>query len=180
MATFGKTNAGGEFDGGNYNYLKVAKYTLSESASVSKLTVSVRNNTYAGHATCNMKGIIFDDDGAAAIPGTRFGVTNEVQVLIDAALAWVDLPFAADVSLTSGNWWIGLAIDSTATGLEFECVTVAAGNNRVVTNVYSSGVPDPWPSASNEDWNIGYCVYATYTTAPAGFTGLTVTRLLNG
>ena len=176
MSTFGRTDVAGctGGDSGDQNYTVVSKYVLSEAGSVSKLSVYI-TNLAGGHAACYMKGVIYSDSGGN--PLTLKGTTDALAVADSKALGWVDLTFASPVALNAGTYWIGGFGDANSSGIDYYADYAAGDSCRFGIDLYTTG-----PVATFNQYNVNYehdlAVYATYTAAV--FTGLTVTKLLQG
>ncbi len=107
-ATFGQTGHDGYFDWNVYvDKIGLSKFTLSEDASVTSLTIRVK----AASGTINVKGVIYDDDGAGAIAGTLEGTTAVTSV--DTSTAEKTFTFDTPVSLTAGDYYIGYIAGGT-------------------------------------------------------------------
>jgi hypothetical protein len=172
MATFGNTNQ--EIFNQWYGWGDgkwAGKYVLASAGDVSKLTLYLRN-TLVGNGALHVKAIIFSDSGG--VPDTLLGTGTEVDIAANAAEAWVDCPFASPVSLQAGTYWLGLLTSPNGNG--FDCAAAdTGGNSNWIVDTYADGAATPWGAPTNNTNKLS--VYATYTVP---FTGLTVTKLLNG
>jgi len=159
MATFGKTAIGGTTAVIGLDAKRVAKFTLAEACSVSKLSVYVSGDG-SGVGDQVMKGIIYDDDGAAGAPGTLLGTSNEVTVTDGQAAGWVDLTFASPIALTAGDYHLGLITGANTNTIKYRYDTVVGiGSNNADT--YSDGPANPFGTPTSGDREMS--IYATYT-----------------
>ena len=163
MATFGKTAIGGTTAVIGLDAKRVAKFTLAEACSVSKLSVYVSGDG-SGVGDQVMKGIIYDDDGAAGAPGTLLGTSNEVTVTDGQAAGWVDLTFASPIALTAGDYHLGLITGANTNTIKYRYDTVVGiGSNNADT--YSDGPANPFGTPTSGDREMS--IYATYTAPQA-------------
>jgi hypothetical protein len=110
------------------------------------------------------KGVIYDDNGASAYPGTLLGITPEVAIGTSTAQSWIDATFSSAVNLTAGDYWLGMvqkAYSQTADAAFFS--TASAGTSGYESITYSSPA-NPLTSWANPS-TYKLSVYATYTTA---------------
>jgi hypothetical protein len=160
MSTFGFTNAIPTiWVNGNWsNYIGVTRAQLTVNGTISKLSIQFRNQA-TGHAACNVKGVIYTNVSTA--PSALKGVTNAVAIADSQAAGYVDLTFAANVSLLSGYYWIGFMADANAIGLEIGSTDSVSDYEGYIANTYTNGAPDPYGTGTV---NIGahYDVNATY------------------
>lgn len=144
MATFGNTSiSGASASGSLYNggsFLCRGKFTLSESADVSKLSIYL-DNQGAGHAACNVRAGIYDDDGASGKAAT-LKVSKEVSITDNMVVQHVDFTFASSVSLAAGDWWFAVEGDSNAGGCRLY-VQTTSGTFHVSFENYLSDLPNP-------------------------------------
>ena len=170
MAIFGNNSVGAtDWSGNIVNGKCVAKFTLAEAGLVSKLTAYIQN----WDVSCHIRAAIYYD--SAGVPEALKG-TGTDTTFAPAGYAWVDLPFPSNVSLSAGDYWLGVQGDANAGGFTIKDVA-SGGSSDYVADTFSDGLVDPWGGTHNA--GVHLCsIYATYTTA--SFTGLTVTRLLQG
>jgi hypothetical protein len=171
MATFGNLTEQATLGWCGADGKAVNLFTLSEAASVTSMSMSLSGSANAG--TQVIKYVIYDDDGAAGAPGTLLGTTEEGSVAQNAARAWVPLNFTTPVQLAAGNYYLGRFHGATTNIASY--YYVASSTLYYNNDTYVGGAADPFGAASTAAQLMS--VYATYSTA---FTGLTVTRLLNG
>jgi hypothetical protein len=171
MPTFGNTNIESNSTGDWANYKYMDKFSIPENGSVSKLSFYCNN----GSSAANIKGVIYAD--SSGVPGALKATGTAVSLSISQSASWVDLPFASAIDLTTADWWLGIIGDSGATTV-FARVTYGSGFSRYNVDTYSDGPSDPAGTMTLDSAG-RISIYATYTTG-ATFTGLTVTRILNG
>ena len=163
MATFGSTaTTGGAFSTVTNNVKQGTEQTLAEDGTVSKLTAYL-TGLGGGAGTQVAKGVIYNDDAAGAEPGTLMGTSNEVTTAQNDAAAWVDFTFASAVSLTAGNWIIGLIYGATSNVIQVYRVT-GSGASYSDVDTYVGGAADPWSADPTLTVRV-YSIYATYTVA---------------
>ena len=174
MATFGNTSIGSTPVSihSSTNNKTVSKFTLSEAGTVTKLSIYLDGNG-TGSGPQVIKGVIYDDDGASAVPGTLMGTSEEVSIADAAAAAWVDFTFASPVALTSGNWYLGLIAGSNIRGAQmYQESTSPTDNIWKVSDTYTDGASDPFGAATTQTDKLS--VYATYTVPVSGSGAITI------
>lgn len=156
MATFGTTSIGSNTTGHGTDDSVVNKFTLSEDGDVSKLTAYTKGTL----ATENSKGVIYSDN--AGEPEDLLGTSNSTSVSTTAA--WRDYTFASVVSLTAGDYWLGVVSDGPITSYN-----ETTGGSRRISNDSSYTSPvDPWNVGSDSAGSHDTSVYATYTATGGG------------
>ena len=171
MSTFGRTSyAGCTWDGaGDADGKVIGRYTLTESGNVSKLTIYVDNSS---GGACYIRGIIYSNNGSNQ-PYSLLGTGDSMSVAGAQGPGWVDLTFPTPVALTAADYWIGLQLDSNASGVDLAAISVA-NYGAYLADTYSDGPSNPWGSTALEALNL--CVYATYSAGSAPVvTSLSVT-----
>lgn len=180
MATFGNTTAETTNSTNWANYKAVDSFALSETGLVSKLTMYC-DNLAADGADGYVKATIYSNSGSA--PSALLATGSAVAIANDAAVAWVDLPFASSVRLTAGTYWLGLIADANMKGLNLKCNT-SGGYAVYNIDTYSDGPTDPFGTTTADGPNRRYAIYATYTTGPwtfeASFTNESISDVIVG
>jgi hypothetical protein len=172
MATFGNTNTYALF---GYHFgideKSASKFTLSESALVSKISAYMRNT--AGTAT--HKACIYTDVGGTPT-NLVGGATAEVSVTVASGTSWQEFAYASAFTLSAGDYWLCITGGNATTASTEISFADASGNWSWNADTYADGPSEAWGThnANTRMWSI----YATYTVPD--FTGLTVTKLLNG
>jgi parallel beta-helix repeat protein len=159
-ATFGKTTVGasaGPGGGFSANVKRCAKYTLSETGDVSKLTL------YTGGApgfsgTQAIRAVIYAT--SSGVPTTRLAVSNERVVSATETMAWRDLVLPTTVRLTPGTYCLGVHSGTTEGVADYRWDAVA-GSWHKNADTYSDGASSPFGTAETGNQQIS--VYATYT-----------------
>jgi subtilisin family serine protease len=155
--TFGKTTVGASTDRADANWKRVDVFTISQTVSVSKLTIYLQRLTSGQQV---LEGVIYADQNGT--PGTLLAVSNEVTFGSSTTSGWLDLPLASPVTLQPGTYWIGL-IDGQTTdifGLRYDS---SANSSAVAQDAYSDGPSNPFGTPNRID-SEQISVYATYTT----------------
>lgn len=159
-ATFGKTAVGAQpgVNGGfSANVKRCAKYTLSETGDVSKLTL------YTGGApgfsgTQAIRGVIYAT--SSGVPTTRLAVSNERVVSATETMAWRDLVLPATVRLAPGTYCLGVHSGTTEGVADYRWDAVA-GSWFKNADTYSDGATSTFGTAETGNQQIS--IYATYT-----------------
>lgn len=162
-ATFGKTTVGAQVgvNGGfSANVKRCAKYALSETADVSKLTL------YTGGApgfsgSQVIRAVIYAT--SSGVPTTRLAVSNQLTVNATDAMAWRDLALPATVRLTPGTYCLGVHSGTTEGVADYRWDAVA-GVWHKNADTYSDGATSPFGTAETGNQQIS--IYATYTVPP--------------
>ena len=160
-ATFGKTTVGAQagVNGGfSANVKRCTKYTLGETADVSKLTL------YTGGApgftgTQAIRGVVYAT--SSGVPTTRLAVSNERVVSATETMAWRDLVLPATVRLAPGTYCLGIHSGTTegVADYRWDAVTGSWFKNA---DTYSDGATSPFGTAETGNQQIS--IYATYTS----------------
>lgn len=163
MGTFGET---GDGDGGwtvSANFKNGTIFTLTEDATITKLSVRCGTNFIAGE---HLKLVIFNVSGG--IPNTKEAVSEEIEG--DGTLRWYDA-VAGDlpIALSAGDYCLGVIEDA-----DFSVRRVYGLASGYTTfrdaDTYADGVENDWVDADSwADYRL--CIYATYTTAPPAAVG---------
>lgn len=162
MATFGNSAAGiAIYPWKLANTISCGKYALAQAGVVSKLTVALCN-VASGNQACHVKGLIYDDDGAAAAPGTLMGLSSAAEVLQNASWGMYDCVFNPAIDLTLGDWHLAVMADQYATGLETMYSAASGGAFTGIIDAYADGPSNPAEAADYTDATKMYVV-ATYT-----------------
>lgn len=133
-------------------------YALTENGDVTKLTIYTKSSS----GTINTKGLIYDDDGASAYPGTLKGISDVFAP--DTTFGWDDFTFSSAVTLTTGNWWIGFVPESTSVFEAFD--TGTSNQQRYLTASQYTTPSDPFTAGATGS-NRKVSIYATYTIGAA-------------
>jgi hypothetical protein len=150
-----------------------SKFALSEAGTVSKVTGYFATDQYAA---VKVKACIYHDTAGLATAALE-DVSVEVSPSVSQAAAWVDFTFSSGVELTAGDYWLVYIVDNE--GANFLPYYIADGVHNSNADEYDNGPSDPF-GAVDANGTAKICIYATYTAGGPGFTGLTVTRVLNG
>jgi hypothetical protein len=164
MATFGSSNITGvSYWTAGKNAMFGSPYTLTENGNLSKLTAYVRGLNIADQ---ECKGVVYAMDGSGPKPYTLMGYTNEITVAQNQGAGWVDLTFAAPLSLTAASYMLGLHLDGVSACVSWGRVDGTGPVSWYVydTVTYTSGPPATWASP-NATGARSSCIYATYTKA---------------
>lgn len=151
--TFGKTSIGATSVSWPNANKSTSQFNLPDSSvSISKLTTY-----YSSGGTCNIYGIIYNDNGSNA-PNALKGTTD---ILVTVSAGWNDLTFASPLSLTSsGNYWLGVISSTVCANGRGD----SAGNNAFNSDSPPPDNPFGTPSSSSFQKS----VYATYTASGGG------------
>jgi calcineurin-like phosphoesterase family protein len=159
-ATFGKTTVGASTNYASSEYVLASRFTLGVQGTVSKLTASLSGSGTSGFQA--VRGVVYADSGG--VPTALKGSTQEVQVAWSKTRGWVDLTFAAPVSLPAGDYWLGLhGGPRTGDALTWYGYDFLAAGQRSKYDAYSNGASDPFGTTSSKDRSMS--IYATYTQA---------------
>jgi hypothetical protein len=157
-ATFGKTTVGASTSYASSDYVLASRFTLGVQSTVSKLTASLSGSGTSGLQA--VRGVVYADFGGA--PAALKGSTQEVQVAWNKTKGWVDLTFAAPLSLPAGDYWLCLhGGPRTGDALAWYGYDFLAAGQRSKYDAYSNGASDPFGTASSKDRSMS--IYATYT-----------------
>jgi len=151
LATFGNLNAGStSVQTPPTNNKAVSKFTLDRAGVVDAVSVVFT----AGSG--NTRAVLYDATGVGGLPGARVGVSTARGVGGGAQTAV--FTFSPGVTLSAGDYWLGLISDSFGTS---NCVALTNGI-AFNANTYASGASDPF-GASPSMANFRYPVNAGYT-----------------
>ncbi len=155
-ATFGKTSVGASSEQFAANRKRVNRYALPTAGSVTKLSIYLAPTGHSGAQA--IEGVLYAD--SAGKPGALLGTTNPITFSSTQAAGWYDLTFPSPVSLTAGNYWIGVLTGTTAdvAGYRYDSVSASRDYN---SNTYTSGPSNPFGSVTSDNQQTS--LYATYT-----------------
>ncbi|HEX5195511.1 MAG TPA: hypothetical protein VFW09_22150, partial [Solirubrobacteraceae bacterium] len=156
--TFGTTTVGGSSSSFITNRKQVNAYSLSQSGSVTKLSVYLQPGS--GSGTADVEGVIYADSGGQ--PGALIATSSQLAFPSTGAAGWYDLTFSSPAALAPGSYWIGVLTGGTtqAAGYRYKFVSASRYSNY---NQYSSGPSNPFGSGTTDNQQMS--LYATYTPA---------------
>jgi hypothetical protein len=125
---------------------------------VSKLSIYLAPTATSGQQA--LRGIIYSDSGGS--PGALVATSNELVFSSSDAAGWFDLTLPSPVSLSAGNYWIGMMSGSTPGVAGFRWDSVS-GSRVYNSNTYTSGPSNPFGPIGGSD-SEQMSIYATYTT----------------
>jgi len=166
VATFGETGDLGSDLGLKTQYATCYYTTLTETASVSKLTARLHD----GGGTGYVRGFIAANNGG--VPGALTATTSSVQMAGDNSWTLRDLPFATNVELSAGNYWLGVYYDASSENIICDALGSVHSYFDDTLSFPTTLVPATFHDGGA---NTRFQLYATYT-APVGWSGLTVIR----
>jgi hypothetical protein len=166
--TFGYPTVGASWGVFGSGVKAVNRFALTEAGSISKLSIYADGNG-GPTGTGVMKGVVYADAGGQ--PGALLATSNEVSIASGAAAGWRDLVFGAPVSLSAGNYFVGVLVGGTANVIR-ETYDVQTGIMRYNADAYADGASNPYGTATT--FNNKMSLYATYTTAAKTFGYATV------
>jgi hypothetical protein len=165
MSVFGKQTANAQNDDVFAGFKYVSKYTLVDTADVSKITVDMDGKgSLASAGSATIRGVIYADNGGepgalvASTPSANDVVLSHTGAGAGTARANFDIAFTTHPQLLPGDYWIGFVVVSGNSQAAQMWGSFASGHGRTK----SGGVTDPFGTPTttiNED--IG--VNATYT-----------------
>ncbi len=159
MPTFGDTTAGTDTFPCDGDRAIVGKFTLSEAGDVQSITVFFAAGFSAG---TSFKGLIYDDDGAGGLPGTRLAVGAAVAVPGTTG-GELTSTLSSPVSLAAGDYWLGAVVDSFTA--RWNCDTGVGGQRQEALTYNSPAASFGTPAAGTAN---RVSAYATYTTGGVG------------
>ena len=175
MATFGNTSASTSLSDGIYANSKLStKAVLTETGLVSKLSF------YCWNSSANVIGIrsgIYTNHASNYPLNLVSGTNATANMAANQSLGWMDITFGTPVSLDAGTYWLALQADANGDNAIVYYLSQAA-SGAWIADTYSDGIASTWGGTTTN--SVYAQIYATYTVPVAGFTGLTVTRLLQG
>jgi hypothetical protein len=159
MATFGNTTIASVASGNKATgYINIFKFPLLENGYVSKLTAYLDGAGNTGAQV--VEGLIFSDNANRA--QTLKGKGTEVSIAQNAAAAWVDLPFASDIYLTAGTYWLGFQYGVVNNNIRLYREATGGYDDYESTYAYDSP-PNPWVQTATVATKLA-SIYATYST----------------
>jgi subtilisin family serine protease len=145
QTTLGNSVVGSGWDSFAANRKRVNVYALSGQASLSKLEIYL--SSAGGSGTADLEGVIYADSGGA--PGALIAVSGQLAYSGSAA-GWYALPFASQVTLSAGTYWIGVITGGSGGVAAFRYSSVS-GSRDYNNNSYSSGPSNPFGSSFSTD-----------------------------
>jgi hypothetical protein len=154
--TFGTTSIGASSDPLTMDRKRVNRYQLPVAASVSKLTVYLQPTGTAGSQM--FTGLIYADNNGS--PGALLGTTSQITFQSTQQAGWYDLIFPTPVSLSAGNYWIGMISGTSSHIAAFRYTSVT--NSRAYNNDnYLNGATNPFGTPTFDSELMS--AYATYS-----------------
>jgi hypothetical protein len=138
-----------------YTNLASSKYTLSEAASVSSVTISAQH-TPVGSSLTKMG--IYDDDGGSGEPSSLLGTSAAVTVGTTKTYYSGNL----SLSLSVGDFYLAVT-NQSGIRLYYD----SSGDSREKSDPegdYYTTLPNPFPSSPTSGTK-KICIYATYTAS---------------
>lgn len=161
MATFGKTNVGGNtWNAADWEF--ACKYSIPENGNVTEISV-YGVGTPGG---TELRVAIYTD--SAGYPAARLCYEARTGITFGAN-QWWDVPVDPVCSLTAGTYWIAACFVG---GVE---IAYAAGTADQYYEYNDTDLPDPFPGGA-DDYDYAASIYATYTPT----VGVASRRLLVG
>jgi hypothetical protein len=160
-ATFGKTSVGASSDVYAANRKRVSRYALTVEGTVSKLSMYLAPTSTAGQQV--LEGLIYADSSGS--PGALLATSTQLTFKSTNTAGWYDLPFASPLTLSPGNYWIGVITGGSGgvAGFRFDALTSSRDLN---SNAYTSGPSNPFGASSTDSEQTS--LYATYTPVEKG------------
>jgi len=159
MATFGYSTDETTLATGWADVKSGNRHALLEAGLISKLTIYI-DNLQTGHAATHIRGLIYSD--ASIQPDALLATGDAIAVADNAALAWLDLTFAAPLSSGAADLWLAFHADAAGNGLGIHRA-LTGGTSAYNADTYSDGPENPF--GAHTDGTRNYCLYATYTAA---------------
>ena len=165
MATFGDTAeaVGGASNGWGTGEMVFRKFTLAEAGDVESISAYLKSGPSSSPQAFRLA-LYADSSGT---PGGLRGVTSEGAVLdTQTAYAWSTLSLPAPVSLSAGDYWLGVWLGDWYNSVDIAYGAASGGTGFWQGDViYSSaGNPEnPWVGGSGMTETLLF--YATYTPA---------------
>jgi hypothetical protein len=153
MATFGRTDTGNNTSPISNDRYWASKFTLSEAADVTSMSANFDSTSSAG---TNGKFVIYDDDGASNLPGTRLAVSSAFSIPAGAS----EQSASCTVTLAAGDYWLGLVCDSFTAVLRTQTATGTSIRKESLT--YATPA-DPMGTPDDSDVGSEFCIFATYS-----------------
>jgi len=169
---WGKQSVGATTDYFGLERKRVNCYATPGVGTVTRLNVYLEGSSTGTTGTEVMKGIVYSDAGKAETgkaetkPEKLLAVSSQLTFTSTGATSnagWYELPLAAPLQLTAGNYCIGVITGATekVAGFRWDSVTNARGYNA---NTYSSGPTNPFGTATLDGEQTS--LYATYVVVP--------------
>jgi hypothetical protein len=149
--TFGYTSIGASDVSGPGNYKSACRYQLTESGSITKITLYSKSDSGTLNAKC---GHYNDNSGA---PNAKRGESSAVSV--NTTYAWRDFTYSSPVAENAGYYWLAEIKDAT---IWVKYDSGPANQLAYNADTYSDGFSDPFGTPSYGPYMTS--IYATYTT----------------
>lgn len=150
--TFGYTSIGASLGpNASADRAELVRNTLLEAGNVTSMNI-------AAHITAGApqyKPLIYDDDGAGGIPGTRIAVGTAASIVDNTFVT-----YTITATLSAGNWWIGPVIDSLGAQTKYD--TDATYLASAMNSTTFASPASTWVQGFTDN-SRKFSVYATYT-----------------
>src|SRR6516164_6248056 len=114
VTQFGTTSPGASLDSNSGGYIILNQKVLSDNNA---LCTRIRAYLAGGGTSAQVvRGVLYAADGAGGIPLTLKAISAEISIAAARAAGWVEFVFASSVTLSSGNYWVGLWHGATNSG----------------------------------------------------------------
>jgi subtilisin family serine protease len=153
---FGKSTMGTSSDTFLADRKRVNRYALTVAGRVSKLSIYLAHTATSGQQV--LKGLIYADSGGA--PEALLGVSEQLTFTSTSPSGWYDLSFSSPISLSAGNYWIGVITGPTSGVAAFRYDSVT-GSRAYNANTYSAGPSNPFGGVTSDSEQTS--LYATYS-----------------
>jgi hypothetical protein len=154
----GKPSIGGSLARLGSDLKAVNRYSLPTAAAGLGLMVYLAPGGAPGDQ--RVRGVVYADAGGA--PGALLGVTEELDFASSSTAGWYDLPFASQLDLSSGDYWLGL-ISGPQPNVAAFAYDPVPGSRATNANTYASGPTDPFGPIVTD--NAQMSLYLAYNVA---------------
>ena len=124
-------------EGVHFDKVFVSKFTLTENAYVSGLSV-YGDGKGSGTGTQQMSGIIYSHNPSSSIPQLLQSTTNPISVLKGASKQWLNMNFETPVFLVAGDYWLGIQTGNSPDIIRYY-YTSSTGAMKEKDDAYSDG-----------------------------------------
>ena len=138
----------------------VAKFTLTENGDVEKLSRYGQDSS----GSFSAKGLTYSD--SSTYPNALQGGATQTATFTTTA-AWKDLTYSISVSLSTGTYWIGVAVSADRCLCNYDSSTNEGNAFDSDTDNYTSP-PDPHDGGISINTTVIQSIYATYTASGGG------------
>lgn len=143
------------------NYKRAGRFAVSQDFTINRVCAYIDGNGPTTPGTQNIRYNVSAD--SSNNPGALLAQTSDIAVTSGQVAGFVCAPLAADLVLTTGNYWLGIHSGETATVGRFYYNTVVGAEIRFgPSDNFADGSANPWGTPAGTDPDRQLAIYADF------------------